>query len=272
MNAMKRYALFRCCVTNLHLDGFERATDAVLQGLALNMVPVPQFSCCGYPLRNVDPTAWLLAAGRNLALAEAHDTDLVTVCNCCYGTLKHCAWLLRQDAALQAEVNAALGREGLHYAGRVAVRHLFEVLAGEVGVQALRGAVRKEAQGLDLAVHYGCRMLRPSLVLGLDNPFHPSLLDTLVEVLGARSLTWGRKTDCCGAPVLTTDLSVSNARAASKMAAAKVAGADAVCIACPFCLARLERVEGGLPVVSYQELLARGLGLPLPESTAALAL
>lgn len=261
-----RYALFRCCVTALNLPEYELATDAVLSGLGLSTVQVTEFGCCGYPLRNVDQDAWLLASGRNLALAEAHDAAIVTVCNCCYGTLKHCAWMLSRDAALAERINDSLRKEGLRFSGTAKVRHFFEMLEQDVGLDALRRAVQKPAKGLNLALHYGCRILRPSNVLGLDNPFQPTVLDRLVQAVGARSADWGRKADCCGAPIMATDKDTSAVIAKGKLDDARKAGADALCVVCPFCQIRLGRAgeDGqGLPVVSYPQLLARSLGFDL---------
>lgn len=266
MKSSMRHALFRCCVTALHLPEYEQATDAVLAGLKLNSVTIKEFGCCGYPLRNVDQKAWLLASGRNLALAEANNTAIVTVCSCCHGTLKHCAWILSRDDSLRKQINDSLRKEGLRYAGTAKVRHFFEVLNEDVGIENLRKKVQKSAKGLNVAVHYGCRILRPSMVLGLDNPFHPTLLDKLVEAVDARSVAWERKTDCCGAPVMVTDKGLSSAMASSKIADARKSGADAICVACPFCQLRLagtEQEQTGLPVISYPQLLAMGLGMEM---------
>ena len=262
MKTSMRHALFRCCVTALHLPEYEQATDAVLAGLELNTVPVKEFGCCGYPLRNVDQMAWLLASGRNLALAEAYDSSIVTVCNCCYGTLKHCAWILSRDETLRDHVNDSLRKEGLRYVGTAKVRHFFEVLNEDVGGERLKEKMRQSADGLGVAIHYGCRILRPSGILGMDNPFHPTLLDTFVEAVGARSVNWKRKTDCCGAPVMTTDKELSATMAESKVAAARKADAEAICVACPFCqlrLAKMEQEGPALPVISFPLLLAMGM-------------
>lgn len=263
MKTTIRHALFRCCVTALHLPEYEQATDAVMTGLELNTVAVKDFGCCGYPLRNVDQMAWLLASGRNLALAEAHDSSIVTVCNCCYGTLKHCAWILSRHETLRNQVNDSLRKEGLRYAGRAKVRHFLEVLNEDVGVTRLKEKLRQPADGLDVAVHYGCRILRPSGILGMDNPFHPTLLDTFVEAVGARSVGWKRKTDCCGAPVMTTDEQLSATMASGKIIDAKKADAKAICVACPFCQLRLadaDHEDPGLPVIALPQLLAMSMG------------
>ncbi len=263
-----RYALFRCCASAPHLPAYEQATDKVLQGVGLDTVQVPEFGCCGYPLRNVDQKAWLLASARNLALTEAYGASLVTVCNCCYGTLKHCAWILGQDRELQDKINEHLNKEGLAYTGRARVRHLFQVLIQDTGLEVLGQKIQQPANHLSLALHYGCRILRPSNVLEMENPLRPESLDTLVETAGASTVAWDRKLDCCGAPIWATDEELSGVIAAGKISDAKAAGADAVCVACPFCQLRLDSSQGQagrMPIIAYPQLLAYCLGASAQE-------
>ena len=264
MNSFLRYALFRCCTSAPHMPEYELATDLVLSELEIDMVSIPEFGCCGYPLRNVDQMAWLLSSARNLALAEDRDSSIITVCNCCYGTLKHCAWILSKDSLLKSRVNESLVKEGLSYTGKAKVRHLFEVLKHDIGLESLKEKIRNPFSDLNLAVHYGCRILRPSRVLEMDNPFKPSMLDDLISTTGAGSVDWGKKLDCCGAPIMATDEKLSAAITLDKISSAREAGADAICVACPFCKIRLGKPEKNkpfLPVVAYPQLLARCLGV-----------
>lgn len=266
MNASKRYALFRCCTSAPHLPEYEQATDFILEKLGLNSVRISEFGCCGYPLRNVDQASWLLASARNLALAEARACTLITVCNCCYGTLKHCAWLLSQDQALHGQINQALRKEGLDFTGKARVRHLFEVLDQDMGMEHLKSRIVKPVKNLKLALHYGCRILRPSNVLAMDNPDKPMFLDNLVQTLDAVSLNWGKKSDCCGAQIMSTDADLSEAVVKEKQSRAADLGADAICVACPFCqlsLGRPEQDSQSRPVISYPQLLAYCLGADL---------
>lgn len=264
MKLSLRYALFRCCTSAPHMPEYELATDLVLTGLEINTVPIPEFGCCGYPLRNVDQKAWLLSSARNLALAEAGESSIITVCNCCYGTLKHCAWTLSQDRLLKNQINESLRKEGLCFTGSAKVQHLFEVLTKEVGLKTLEKKIKNRVKELNLAVHYGCRILRPSKVLKMDNPFNPVMLDDLVKVTGAESVDWGRKLDCCGAPIMATDEELSAAIAKDKIGSARESGADAICVACPFCQLHLDKDgkdKSSLPVIAYPQLLAKCLGV-----------
>jgi len=266
MNTYGKYTLFRCCTSAPHMPEYEQATDLVLQGLGLEMQEVPEFGCCGYPLRNIDQKAWLLASARNLALAESRLANIVTVCNCCLGTLKHCAWIFSQNPDLHSSINRHLEKENLRYSGNFGVKHLFEVLDKDVGLEVLEDKLQNQLSHLNLALHYGCRILRPSRVLEVDSPVNPSLLDRLVQALGAVSVDWDKKLDCCGAQAMATDPEISEKMSRSKISRAVDSGADAICVACPFCqlnIGRLKEEDNFLPVIAYPQLLAHCLGYPV---------
>ena len=266
MNTYGKYTLFRCCTSAPHMPEYEQATDLVLQGLGLEMQEVPEFGCCGYPLRNIDQNAWLLSSARNLALAESRLANIVTVCNCCLGTLKHCAWILSRNPDLHSSINRHLEKEGLRYSGNSGVKHLFEVLDRDVGLEVLGDKLQNQLSNLNLALHYGCRILRPSRVLEVDNPVNPSLLDRLVQALGAVSVDWDKKLDCCGAQAMATDPEISEKMSRSKITRAVDFGADAICVACPFCqlnIGRWKEEDNFLPVIAYPQLLAHCLGYPV---------
>ena len=48
----------------------------------------------------------------------------MTLCNCCYGSLKHADLLMKEDPSLREEINATLKADGLQYAGKIQVRHM----------------------------------------------------------------------------------------------------------------------------------------------------
>ena len=185
-----KFALFLGCQIPVRLKQYETSSKAILERLGVGLVDIEEFNCCGYPLRNIEFKAFLLASARNLSLAEKKKLDVMTLCQCCYGTLKKANFLLRENASLRKEVNAVLEREGLPYEGEVEVKHLLYVLHQEVGVEAIKKKIAKTFKGLKIAAHYGCHALRPSQVVRFDDPVTPSIFDQLVEATGAESIAW----------------------------------------------------------------------------------
>ena len=108
-----KFALFRCCPTSVYLKQYESSTDAVLTRLGVGVVDIPEFNCCGYPLKNYDFKAYVLSSARNLCLAEKRNLNILTLCNCCYGSLKYADHLMREDASIRDDINTTLQKEGL---------------------------------------------------------------------------------------------------------------------------------------------------------------
>ncbi len=196
-----KYTLLRCCTTPIVLQQYEWSTNAVLEKLGIGLVDVKELGCCGYPLRNVNFKAYVISSARNLALSERENLDLLTVCNCCYGTMKHIEDLLHNDGSIRKEVNATLAKEGLVYEGNIKPKHILQVLYDDIGIEAIRKQIVHTFKGLNIATHYGCRILRPSKLIKFDKPYSPTKFDELVEVTGARSVDWLKKHECCGSPL-----------------------------------------------------------------------
>jgi len=280
-----RFAIQRCCTTADLLKQYETSTDGILRHLGVDFVDIKQFNCCGYPLKNIDYKAHVLCSARNLALAEREGTNILTFCNCCFGTLKRVNYHLRESASLLEEMNRDLHKEGLEYLGGVEVRHLLQVLHGDIGTEAIQDRMVKSLSGLKVATHYGCHILRPRDIIQFDNPIAPTLFDELVEMTGAKSIPWARKLDCCGSPMGGIDDELSMDLAAKKISAARESGADYLCTACPYCQLQFDRVQRilvskrngmqPLPAVLFTQLLGMCLdigdqmvGLPQNELDA----
>ena len=266
-----KYTLLRCCTTPIVLQQYEWSTNAVLDKLGIGLVDVKEFGCCGYPLRNINFKAYVISSARNLALSERENLDLLTVCNCCYGTMKHIEELLRSDSSIRKEVNATLEKEGLVYEGDIKPKHLLQVLYDDIGVEAIRKQVVHTFKGLNIATHYGCRILRPSKLIKFDKPNSPTKFDQLVEVTGARSVDWLKKLECCGSPLWGVNEELSLDLLESKLKHARKAAADLLCVACSYCQIQFDHVqkimvsrrgaEHQLPSILYPQLLGLSLGI-----------
>ena len=118
---------------------------------------------------------------------------MLTLCKCCFGSLKKAAYLLKEDTALRNEVNAFLAKEGLALNGTIAVKHFLSVLYHDIGLPALKEKITRTYKDLNIATHYGCHALRPSDIMQFDNPVAPVVFDELVDVTGSKSIDWTTK-------------------------------------------------------------------------------
>ncbi len=265
-----KLALFVGCNIPARVMAYELSARTVLQRLGIEVVDVREFNCCGYPVRNADVKAFVLLAARNLALSQRQGLGIMTLCKCCHGSLKKAAHLMKADSSLADEINPLLAKEGLSFDGEIEITHFLEVLHKKIGLQLVKEKIARTYKDLCIATHYGCHALRPSEIMQFDNPVAPVLFDQLVEVTGAKSVDWSLKLECCGAPLLGINDDLSMDLTAQKIKNGKQAGADYLCVACPWCQMQFDHVQqqmhpnresdGLLPSILYPQLLGLAMG------------
>jgi len=236
------YSYFAGCKIPYYLPEYGNSTLALLNRFGIELLGL-EFNCCGYPVRDIDFKSFLLAGARNLALAEQKNSDIVTPCKCCFGSLKFVEHYLKQRPQVKDQINAMLRPEGLQWEGRIAVRHLLTVLHQDVGVDALGAAVVNPLEGLKVAIHSGCHALRPGNVTQFDNPFVSGIFSDLVVLTGAESVFWSMSTECCGNPQWDKNQKLALKQMQRKLLNAKQAGADFICTACTYCQMQFEQKQ-----------------------------
>ncbi len=268
---MMKFALFLGCNIPVRVPQYELSARAVLDKLGIAVVDDREFKCCGNPIRNTDHKTFVLMAARNLALAEKQNLDLMVLCKCCFGSLKKAAHLMAQDATLQENINAWLAKEGLCYTGKTRIKHFLSILHQDIGIPGLKAKVSKIFKGVKVATHYGCHALRPREVTEFDDPVAPVLFDELVAVTGALSIDWPLKLECCGAPLLGVNDRLSKDLTQKKLVDGWRAGADYLCVACPYCQMQFDHVQQmmaferdvdfRLPSIVFPQLLGLAMGI-----------
>ena len=238
-----KFTLFLGCHIPARVQQYEISARAVLGKLGVEIVDIREFNCCGYPFRNMNFEAYVLSSARNLALSEGHGRNMMTLCKCCYGSLKKADHLMKENSSLRGEINSILAEEGLEYRGGVEVKHFLSVLHKDIGVDRLTEKMTGSFKDLKIATHYGCHALRPSDITDFDNPVAPVLFDQLVETTGARSIDWPSKLECCGAPLFGVNDCLSLDLTQKKLAGGKESGADYLCTACPYCQLQFDAVQ-----------------------------
>lgn len=266
-----KLAFFQGCNIPIRIEQYAVSTTAVMQRFGVELVAVPEFTCCGYPIRNIDEKAYLLPSIRNLAIAEKRGLDVMVICNCCFASLQKARNVMANNDRLAAEINTLLAAEGLVYAGTSMVKHFLTVLHDEIGTEEIRKQLVNNFTGLNLAVILGCHILRPREVTQFDDSFVPRITDNLVKLTGATSLDWPGRLECCGAALAGLNNELSDALLNEKIDGARQAGAHFVTPICAYCHLQFDtnqqRVRAGgpdfetLPVVLYPQLLGLCLGI-----------
>jgi len=255
----------------------ERSTREVFDRLGVDAVDLDGLTCCPEKtmIRNMSHRTWLLTAARNLTVAEEAERIFVTPCTGCFSTLKGAQVELDTNPGLREDVNRELSRVGRRYLGTTDVVHVLDLLYHDFGPAGLQSRVVYPMTGMRIAVHYGCHLLRPSDELLFDDPFWPRKLDELVEALGAESVPYPSKMECCGNLLLRAgEEETAQAMCRGKLRDMVEQEADAVVLVCPSCMMQYDTMQHvlqragedlHLPVLYYPELLGLALGLEPEE-------
>jgi heterodisulfide reductase subunit B len=267
---MPKYLIFLGCVIPYRVSSYEISTRKVLDKLGVDLVDMPEFNCCGFPLDPINHDVMLTLAARNLCLAEQQNLNIMTLCNGCFGTLNHVNSELKENKELRKKVNRYLKEVGMEFKGTITVKHLVHVLAQDIGFEKIKENIQKPPNPLRVAQHSGCHIVRPAKYVSFDNPENPTVLKKLIEVTGAECLDYIDEMECCGAPIIGVDAEIPLQLAREKLDHIRAVGAQALITVCPFChmmydlnQPRIERTfneKFGIPVLHYTQLLGLAMG------------
>jgi len=275
MAAPKSYLYYPGCSLEGAANPYDTSARAMMKALGSPLKELDDWNCCGattyFSVRELQ--AFALSA-RNLALAEQQGgSDLIVACNACFAILGKTAHYLAEKPNMKKQVNEALGEAGLHYYGKVNVRHLVDVVISDIGADQIAPKITKKLAGLKLAPYYGCLFSRPGGYA--DHPENPVKLDKLLATTGAQVVDWEAKTACCGGMVLQTDEKVAVRLMDSIVLEAERSGAEVLVTACPLChvnlelaMSKVEKKRGkkfNLSVMFFTQILGLALGLSMKE-------
>ena len=71
-----KLAFFQGCNIPIRIEQYAVSAELVLKKFGVELEEIDDFTCCGYPVRNVDEQAYILPSVRNLALAEKYGVEL----------------------------------------------------------------------------------------------------------------------------------------------------------------------------------------------------
>lgn len=269
---MPVYNLYMGCSVPANYPNYEAAMFKVAEAFDMVLEYMEGVGCCGSPnLRAIDFFGWLLVNARTLAIAEKNGHDIVTPCNGCFGSLKDVLHHLQHDEKDLRRINEELKKSGLSLKCTVKVRHFVEALYTDIGVEQIKSKITRSLDGVGIAIHYGCHVLRPADV----TEFSPEILDELVRVTGATVVEYPLWKQCCGATVLPVNEALAIRLARDKLKSMKEHGAEFITVVCPACGNQLDLQQLGLkdiygeeynlPVLLYPQILALALGMDESE-------
>ncbi|MBR6740338.1 MAG: CoB--CoM heterodisulfide reductase iron-sulfur subunit B family protein [Clostridia bacterium] len=256
---------FPGCTLKTKAVRLDRCARKSAEILGIELQELDSWQCCGGAFTSAaDEVATKLSSVRALAEAERLGRPLVSVCSACYNVLKQTDHAFKTDPEFASKVRRYLAPDEC-YNGGTEVLHLLELLRDKVGFENIAKKVVNPLKGVKIAAYYGCMLLRPSDVLGLDDPENPSVMEELIRALGGEAVGWSQRNECCGGYVLLESPELAKKRSLEISSDAAAAGADMIVTACPLCRYNLDKAGSGLPTVYFTELLAKALGAEVDE-------
>ena len=273
---MTAYLLYPGCSMETSARAYSESIAAIADPLGLELDEVKDWNCCGATeYLGISRTPAYALISRNLALAAGQangSRTLVAPCSACYLNLAKADHYMRDDPAMDARVNDALGAGGLSYEpGSLAIRHLLEVIVNDIGLETVKDRVTRPLKGLRVAPYLGCMLPRPDYDDRISDPEYPTELDALLKALGAEVIDFPLKTHCCGGHMTQIGPETAYELIRRLLHAADEFNADMIATVCPMCQLNLDAYQNAtnkhfgtdyeIPIVFFTQLIGLALGL-----------
>jgi len=272
------FAMFLGCNIPLKQPNLEKAFRDICSILGINLKEMEGVSCCPEPvsLQSLNIDTWLTLGARNLAIAERMGLDVMTICSGCYETLKTVSVLLEEDPEHKAKINSILSKIKYEYKGDIKVWHMVELFSQPEWLDKIKQSLVKPLDDFTFAVHYGCHLIRPSKIMRFDHPEKPERIDVILKTLGAKTIDFANKLECCGYCARLQD-EIGEKLVEDKMTelCELEEDVDALIAVCPACVTQYDRKEKliarktgkelDLPVLYLPEIMAVALGVSLED-------
>ncbi len=267
---MKQYAYYPGCSMDSTAVTYKKSFEYIASKIGLVMKEIPDWNCCGSTAAHTknEKMAYALSA-RNIAIAEEElpGLDIVTPCASCYSRLKYASYVGRNDEAKRQEIEEVLRRP---FKAEAEVLNFLDLFEDPEIQEAIKEKLHRSLEGLNVACYYGCLMSRPREITGETDPENPMKMDEIIELTGAKAVSWDYKTECCGASHQVDAPEHARGLIDHIFRNAQANGADVIVTACPLCNMNLDMREAeinknfgrkyNIPVFQFTELIAIAMG------------
>jgi heterodisulfide reductase subunit B len=269
---MRDFIYYPGCSLKAGGKHYEESLLPVFKAIGMPLEEMEDWNCCGATAYfSVDEDMAAAICGRNLSIAEKEKKHVLAPCAGCFLTMKKSNTFLKSGHEKAKKILNDLKTVDAEYKGTIDVVHPLEVLVKEIGLDKIREMVRTKLTGLKVACYYGCQVVRP--YTELDDPDYPTMMDDLMEAIGAEPVDYSAKTRCCGGSLAGTIEKVSVDLNYVLLKEAKKKGADVIVTLCPLCQFNLELPQSKvvakykddvrIPILYFTQLM--GLAFDIPK-------
>jgi len=262
-------AYFPGCSLHSMAREYDQSARLVCNHLGINLEEVEDWNCCGATAaHSLDHVIATSLSARNLKVVrDMHLNQVTSPCAGCYSRLKTASHELKNNKQLALEIEKVIEAKAPI---EPEVTSLLELMVVNVGIDAIYKKVIRPLKGIKLAAYYGCLLTRPRSVTKFDDPEQPRSMDLLLHSLGAQTVTWGYKAECCGGGYAASETGIVIDLGGQILESARQAGAEAIVVACPMCQTNLDtrqeaieadrQVNYNLPIIYFTQLMGLAFG------------
>ena len=244
---------------------YQESIEGVCKQLEIELVELEDWNCCGATAaHSLKHRASIELPGRNLVIAERQQRDLVAPCPLCFNRLKTAEKALLADQPKRYRYTIE---------GKTKIWDLADFMAQEQILELIESKLSNPLEGVKAVPYYGCMSSRPPKVTDAKDWENPSSMDRILRRLGAETIDWAYKTDCCGASHVVARPDLVFRMVGRLYEHALEVGANCIVVSCQMCQANLDMYQDKigeemgkefyLPILYFTELI--GLGMKQPE-------
>ena len=258
------FSYYPGCTSHSTAIEYIEASLAVIKALGIELQELPDWCCCGAAsAHNLSGALALGLSAFNVAEAQKVGADLVIPCAGCYGNLAQADYTMRQDESERQRLEKEFD---FTYDKKIKMLSLVDLLAREELRPAIKELVKKPLKDLKIVCYYGCAIVRPGAVTGVDDTENPLRIDSLMADLGAEVIDWSCKVDCCGGDLGLTDAEKTTELVNKIVDYAVAAEADCLVTSCALCQANVDIRQQRLPILYFSELMAEAFQIGKRQS------
>jgi heterodisulfide reductase subunit B len=255
------------------LKGTAREFDASVRCCSkhagIQLTEIPDWNCCGASSAHcVNHDLSVALPARTMAIAEEEGLEeVVAPCSMCWSSLAKVNHAYG-DSSEKKRFNEIVGRK---YNGSVTPLNLLHYFRKPEFSK--KEAYKSPLIGLKVACYYGCLLVRPLEITHHERFESPEDMEKLLQLMGAQSVQWNHKTECCGGGLSLSRSDAIEVLVDKLISDAVDCGAQALVTACPMCMANLDMRQSQytkkgnppVPVFYLSELASLAMGAELKE-------
>ncbi len=268
---MKIAVFWGCCIQTKQF-AYEMSLRETLPKLDVELVDLAESCCCGDPVKSINEFTANFLAARILALTNQTGLeDLLVPCNRCHFTISEAKDAMKNNPKTAKKITKLLEEEGLRYNPNIRIWHTIDLLYDHIGLQKIEKSVKRPLKGLKVVTHVGCQVIRYGDLGRVDDAENPRKLDELLIALGAVTVDYAEKLDCCGAALMRSHSDSALSLAGTTLKAVQSLSVNGMVVSCPDCQLMFDanQKQAGttvgaklnVPVIYFTQLLGLAMGV-----------